>query len=175
MSQNAVAIGLKNLYLGPIEADGGMSQSLTLLGNAVEGTPVLTFEEGERTDFNIEQSNDPFYSQVTPGNKVFTLSIYDVTPAKMFQFFGGSLVVGAGTGNPDVWEAPALFPDLEQSVLAEHMNGGYLEIPRAKISALAQWNFQKNLLPQLDLNITVLTPTKVDEPPLRFTQGVYTP
>lgn len=175
MSQNAVAIGLKNLYMGAIEADGGMSQSLELISYAVEGTPVLTFEEGEKTDFNIEQSNDPFYSITVPGNKVLTLSIYGQSPALMYKYFGGELTTGATTADPDIWESPLLFPDMERSILAEHMNGGYLQIPRAKVVALVQWNFQKNLLPQIDLNITVLTPEKVDEPPMTFTQGAYTP
>ncbi len=175
MSVNAVAIGLKNLYMGAIAGDGGMSTSLELISNAVAGTPVLQFEEGEKTDFNIEQSNDPFYSITVPGNKVLSLSIYGLTPALMYKYFGGTLTVGGNTATPDVWEAPLLFPDLEKSILAEHMNGGYLKIPRAKVVALAQWNFQKNLLPQLDLTITVLTPEKENEPPMTFTQGAYTP
>jgi hypothetical protein len=85
------------------------------------------------------------------------------------------LTPGAGSGDPDVWQAPLLFPELEKSILAEHKQGGYLKIPRAKVSALAQWNFQKNALPQLDLTITVLTPEKENEPVMTFTQGSYTP
>lgn len=175
MSIVAVAIGLKNLYWGDIAGDGGMGTVLEPVSYSVEGTPVLNFEEGDKTDFNIEESNDPFYSITNPGNKVLTLSIYGQSPALMYKYFGGSLVVGSGSGSPDVWSAPLQFPDLEKSVLAEHTQGGYLSIPRAKISALVVWNFQKAALPQIDLTITILTPTKLNEPPMKFTQGAYVP
>lgn len=170
-----VAIGLKNLYLGAIALDGGMGTVLEPVSYSVEGTPVLNFEEGEKTDFNIEESNDPYYSITNPGNKVLTLSIYGLSPEVLEKYFGGTVTAGATSADPDIWEAPLLFPDLEMSVLAEHKQGGHLKIPRAKISALVVWNFQKAALPQIDLTITVLTPTKLNEPPMTFSTGPYIP
>ncbi len=168
-----VAIGLKNLYIGDIAADGGMGDSLDPVSYSVEGTPVLNFEEGEKTDFNIEESNDPYFSITNPGNKVLTLSIYGLSPAVLYKYFGGTLTPGATSADPDVWEAPLLFPELEKSIGAEHKQGGHLKIPRAKISALAVWNFQKAALPQIDLTITVLTPTKEGEKPMTSSTGPY--
>lgn len=173
MSVNAVAIGLKNMYMGAIASDGGMGTSLELVAYAIEGTPTLNFEEGDKTDFNIEQSNDPYYSITNPGNKVLTLSIYGVSPALMYKYFGGTLVIGATSANPDVWSAPATFPDLEKSIVLTHNQGGHLKIARGKISALVVWNFQKAALPQIDLTITILTPTKTAEPPMVFSEATY--
>jgi len=68
--------------------------------------------------------------------------------------------ITAVSASPESWEAPASSAELEQSVRATFKVGGKVEIPRAKIAAKLQLNFQKTKLAQVDLVITALIPTK---------------
>ena len=172
-----VKIGLSKFYMGPVAVDGDMGTVLESIPFHVEGTPVLTTEEGEQTDFNIEDSDAPYYTQRTQGNQVLTTSVYGVSAEMLALHFGGTYTPGAGSGDPDIWEAPLQIPEKEASIVAEHKDGGgYLEIRRAKVNAVLQWKFQKSGLPQVDLTITVLTPTKEGVKPLKFVDGgTYTP
>ncbi|HRQ17703.1 MAG TPA: hypothetical protein PL085_11545 [Agriterribacter sp.] len=175
-SKNVPLVGLKNLYIGDIASDGGMGTGLTPVSYSVEGTPVLTFEEGEQTDFPIEESDNPYYVIKTPGNKTFTLSIYGINAATMYKHFGGVLTPGATSADPDVWAAPAQFPELEKSIVAEHKQGGYLAIVRAKLNVTAEWKFQKSGLPQLNIEAIILAPTKDGVAPFTlYHGGDYTP
>lgn len=172
---NEVAIGLKSFYMGDVANDGGMGTALDKVSNAVIDTPVLSIPEGERVDFQIEDSDDPYYSKVTPGVKTLSISFFGLSAALLHKFFGGTLTPGATSSDPDVWESPLQILPFEASLIAEHSQGGHLKIVRASISATADWNFQKNNLPQINVVATVLTPTKADTKPMVFNSGPYTP
>lgn len=170
-----VAIGLSNLYIGDIASDGGMGTSLTAVSYSVIDTPVFNIPEGTTTDFPIEESDTPYFSKTTPGTPTLTLSIYGLSAAVLAKHFGGTAVVGATSGDPDTWQAPAQIPTFERSIVAEHSQGGYLSIVRASISATIDWNFQKNKLPQINLVCKVLTPTKAGVKAFSFSTAAYTP
>lgn len=176
MANKPVAIGLKGFYMGNVANDGGMGTSLAKVSNAVIDTPVLNIPEGEKVDFQVEDSDDPFYSKTTPGVKVLAMSFFGLSPEVLQKFFGGTVTPGATSGDPDVWEAPVQIPAFEASLVLEHSQGGYIEVPRASISATLDWNFQKNNLPQINLSATILTPTKNNTAPIKFfAGGTYVP
>lgn len=170
-----VAIGMSKLYMGPIAGDGGMGTGLTLVSYAVIDTPVFTTSEGTKTDFEIEDSDTPYYSKTAPGPTTFAASFYGLSAAVLSQFFGGVAVIGATSADPDTWEAPAQLPTYERSIAVQHTQGGHLEIVRASISATLEWAFQKNNLPRINMVATVLTPTKVNQWPYKFFTEDYTP
>jgi hypothetical protein len=167
-----VPIGLKNFYIGDVAGDGGMGTGLEKVSYAVIDTPVLTIPEGEKADFLIEDSDDPYFSKTTPGVKTLAISFYGLTAASLARWFGGVATIGPASG-VDTWEAPLQIATFEASIVAEHQQGGHLKIPRASISATADWNFQKNNLPQINVVATVLTPTKEGEPPMTFSTAEY--
>lgn len=176
MAKTSVKVGLKALYLSPVGEDGGMGTDFDQLPFNIEGVPVLTTEEGEQTDFPVEESDTPYYSIKNQGNQILTTSVYGINAEMLQKHFGGTYTPGGTSADPDVWEAPAQIPDKEVSVRLVHKNGGYLDIVRAKLSVILQWKFQKAGLPQLDFSFTVLTPTKPNTGPLKFyDDGVYTP
>lgn len=169
-----VAIGLKKFYMGDVAVDGGMGTGLSLVSNAVIDTPVLNIPEGETTNFEIEDSDDPFYSKTTPGVKTLNISFYVADVNVLEQFFGGVAVVGPASG-ADTWEAPLQIQNFEASIVAEHQQGGHMKIVRALVAATADWNFQKNNLPQINVVATILTPTKTNTAPISFSTADYTP
>lgn len=172
---SAVAIGLKNLYIGNIAGDGGMGTGLDKIDYAVIDTPLFSIPEGETTDFLIEQSDTPYYSKKTPGVPVFTVSIYGLSAAVLAKHFGGTYTPGATSADPGSWDAPDQILTQEKSIVAEHTQGGYLKIVRGAVSATADWNFQKNNLPRINLSISVLTPTKAGTKPFGFNEAAYAP
>lgn len=174
MATRDVAIGMKTFWMGDIADDGGFSTELEKVSFAVIDTPIFTLPEGDKTDFEIEDSDDPYFSSTKPGAKTFAISFYGLGATVLEKFFGGTAIVGPASGN-DTWEAPLQIPAFETSILAEHTQGGHLKITRASVVATMDWAFQKNNLPKINLVATVLTPTKENEPPYRFSTAPYVP
>lgn len=161
------SIGLSLLRLGAVGATGGMGATLTALGATVADTAVITTEEGSTTDFNIEESDSPFYSFLsTPGKVVFNWSTYDVDTSTLQRFFGGA----APAGTPAVWEMPDTIPTLEQSIEITTKDLWKIEIVRASVLARLQWAFQKTKLAQIDFTATVLQPTLTGTKKIKVTE-----
>lgn len=85
-------LGLISVELGEIESDGALSTSLTPVGETVIGSATMTTADPTITDFNIEESDSPIESIVTaPGKVTFAWSTYNIEPAEMVRFFGGTI------------------------------------------------------------------------------------
>ncbi|MEX6691258.1 hypothetical protein QTN47_27360 [Danxiaibacter flavus] len=163
--------GLEYIKMGNVAPDGGMGTSLTTLGGIVEGTPILEVPEGTTTDFNIEDSDEPYYSVTVPGKKTLKLSVYDIDVYILQKLWGGTVIPGATQTDPPTWQAPASQPQIEQSVEIKHRLGGVIKIARGKVVTTSQLKFQKNGLGQLDLTITILAPEKSGVPSWSMTAG----
>lgn len=163
--------GLDYIKMGPVAGDGGMGTSLTALGGIVEGTPILEVPEGTTTDFNIEDSDDPYYSVTVPGKKTLKLSVYDIDAYTLQKFWGGTVIPGATQADPPTWNAPASMQQVEQSIEIKHKLGGVIKIVRGKVVVTSQLKWQKNSLGQLDLTITILAPEKAGVASWSFTGG----
>lgn len=157
-------IGLENVKLGAIAGDGGMGTVLTNVGNTVEGSATLTTEEGQKTDFKIEESDSPIMSISTEADTMsLSWSSYDCDATQLQRMFGGT-VVPATSATGETWQAPDVIPEIEQSLEAIWKNGDKLQIPRAKIKASLAMSFNRGTLSQINITATVLQPTKVGEP-----------
>lgn len=172
-----VLYGLKGLYISDIASDGGMGSPV--LADAVKytkaGTPVLTTAQGTKTNFDIEESDTPYFSLNAPGDTTLSFSLYGMDAQQLYRFFGGTIVTGATSADPDTWEAPDTFPTLEKSILMVFTQGGSLQIVRGSVVVTPQILAQKNALPQIDFVITVLQPTKTNTKRMKFTQADLTP
>lgn len=161
-------IGLKQFLMGDVAPDGGMGTVLTELGPTVIDTALLTTEQPTVNDFPVEEKDDPFYTQVTPGKKTVTLSVYDVTPASLVRVLGGTATTDA-SGNA-IWECPQEYPQIEQSLRLITKKNGIVDIPRAKVYAVPQFNFRKSALWQVDISADILIPEKAGVAPVKYTQ-----
>lgn len=157
-------IGLTNIKLGAIEGDGGMGTSLSNVGNTVEGSATLTTEEGQKTDFKIEESDSPIMSINTEADTIsLTWATYDCDATQLQRMFGGT-IVPATSAQGETWQAPDVIPEIEQSLEGIWKNGDRLQMPRAKIKATLAMSFNRGTLSQMNITATVLQPTKVGEP-----------
>lgn len=163
-----VAIGLSSIKLGTIAGDGGLATSFTEVGYTVADTAILATEEGQTSEFNIEETDEAIYSIVSQkGKTTLSWSCYDVDPDTLIKFFGGTKTAGP----PAVWNAPDSVPEIEVSIQVNMKAGGKVEVVRAKIAAKLNWAFQKSKLAQIDIVATVLTPTKAATAPFRITNA----
>lgn len=154
--------GLKAASFGNIEADGGMSTTLAAIGATVSESAMVEFAEATSTEFEIEESDDPFFMINSPGKKTVKLSSYDTDPATLVKWFGGT-VTQDDDGN-DKWNIPSNSVNIEQSIKLEMLKGGIWTITRANINASLVWNLSKSKLPQVNITATILTPEKANEP-----------
>ncbi len=153
------SIGLESLKMGAIAADGGMGTALTQISATVSDSAALTTEEGSTTDFNIEESDAPFFSiQSSAQKQTLGWSSYDVDLDTMVRFYGG--VVATAADGKVSWDMPDTLPVLERSIEIVTKDGWKINIPRASITTKMQWNLQKTKLAQLDMTAVLLAPTK---------------
>lgn len=163
------SFGLASWKMGNIAGDGGMGTSLTQVGATVSDTASLTTDEGSKSDFNIEESDAPFFStESTAQKQTLNLSSYDVDLDTVARFFGGTV----NAGPPRTWDMPDTLPVIERSIEINTKDGWKIEIPRASITAKMQWNLQKTKLAQIDISAVILQPTKSGEPKATFTEPV---
>lgn len=164
-----ITIGLKSLKMGDIEEDGGMGTTLAALGQTYENTAVLTQEDGDETDFYVEEVDDPVETISKKGATTLEWAILDMTPDTLKKVLGGDVT---GTGEQAVWSGPTEVPEIEQSLeLISKKNIKY-EIPRARIKARLDVNFSKQEVGLVRITARVLTPTKTAEAPIKISKVV---
>ncbi|MEZ2446125.1 hypothetical protein AB6805_30630 [Chitinophaga sp. RCC_12] len=156
-------IGLSKIEFGDVAGDGGMGTVLAEFGATVSQTAVLANESPTVTDFPIEEQSAPFYSVSIDGKTTLAWSSYNVEPASLVLVKGGTVTTDAsGT----TWNAPNETPNMEKSLKVTMKDGTVVQVPRGKIDAVFQWNFQKDKLAQVDLTYTILLPEKANTPML---------
>lgn len=90
-------IGLVEILMGDIDATGAMGTVLTAVGNTVADSPAFSSTDPTFQKFNIEEQDGAVYSlTTTPATQTFKWSCYDVAPAVMQRFFGGTVIAGGG-------------------------------------------------------------------------------
>jgi hypothetical protein len=158
-----ISIGLKSLKIGNIAVDGGMGTSLTALAGTFEDTATIIQEEGETTEFFIEESDDPIESLTKKGGTNIEWSIADMTPATLVKVLGGEVT---GTGDAAKWNAPADVPSIEQSLEIISKKNIKYEFARVKIEARLDVNLSKKNVALVRVKAKVLTPTKAGVAPI---------
>lgn len=163
-------LGLVSIAMGAIANDGGMGTTLAAVGDTVEDSCVLASEDATETEIKTEESADPIEIISTPGKKTLTWETYNVDGAMMAKLFGGTYTAATtgGSPTPATWEAPAVFPDVEQSIEITDKKGNKIQIVRAKLAPRLQADLKKTALGKITIVATILTPTKANTAPLKF-------
>lgn len=161
MAKKVYTIGLAKIETGNIAADGGMGTSLEQLGYTYQDTCTMTQDDPETNDFYAEEVDDPVKSFSKAGKIVLSYQLMNPSPEAMVTLMGGT----ASKSNPsladnDTWNAPDAQPQIEKSVRITPAIGYIIEIPRAKITAKIDAQFQKSGMFVIQVTATVLTPEK---------------
>ncbi len=158
--------GITEIAIGAIAGDGGAGTTLASVGDIYEGTAEFVQDDNETTEHYSEIADDPFLVVTKKGKMTVKFSIVDVTPATLVLFLGGT---AAGTAPAETWASPATLPNIEQTVRITTREGFVILIARAKIVGKINWNLGRTEVAKIDVEATILTPTKALEPAVRLT------
>ena len=131
-AKKTYTIGLSKIEVGAIAEDGGMGETLDVLGYTYQDTCTMTQEDPETTDHYAEEVDDPVISISRGGKTNFNFSIMNPSVTVLADLLGGVGTPGTGS-TPDKWEAPDKIPVVEKSVRITPEQGLKFEIPRMKL------------------------------------------
>ena len=98
-AKKTYTIGLSKIEVGAIAEDGGMGETLDVLGYTYQDTCTMTQEDPETTDHYAEEVDDPVISISRGGKTNFNFSIMNPSVTVLADLLGG--VGTPGTGNLD--------------------------------------------------------------------------
>lgn len=159
MAEKIYTIGLSKIEIGAIAEDGGMSETLGVLGYTYQDTCTMTQEDPETTDHYAEEVDDPVVSISRGGKTNFNFSIMNPSVTVLADLLGGTATPGTGSA-PDKWEAPDKIPVVEKSVRITPEQGLRFEIPRMKLVSKINATFSKSGILLIEVAGTVMQPTK---------------
>ena len=154
-------LGLAKIEMGDMEVDGGMGQSLDVVGQTLQGTCNVTQEDPETNDFYAEELDDPVVSISKRGKTSLAFSVMNPDLEVLQKLFGGTIT---GTGPTEKWNAPAQLPVIEKSVRITPQMGLIWEFPRMKINAKINGQFSRENIFVIEVSGTALQPSKSGEP-----------
>ena len=158
-AKKTYTIGLSKIEVGTIAEDGGMGDTLAVLGYTYQDTCTMTQEDPETTDHYAEEVDDPVISISRGGKTNFNFSIMNPSVTVLADLLGGVGTPGTGS-TPDKWEAPDKIPVVEKSVRITPEQGLKFEIPRMKLVSKINATFSKSGILLIEVAGTVLQPTK---------------
>ena len=152
-AKKTYTIGLSKIEVGAIAEDGGMGETLDVLGYTYQDTCTMTQEDPETTD------HYPVISISRGGKTNFNFSIMNPSVTVLADLLGGVGTPGTGS-TPDKWEAPDKIPVVEKSVRITPEQGLKFEIPRMKLVSKINATFSKSGILLIEVAGTVMQPTK---------------
>ncbi|MFP3835354.1 hypothetical protein [Chryseobacterium sp. SIMBA_028] len=147
--------GLAKIEISSIATDGGMGTTLERLGEVKEGTFKVNQAEGDKTEFKVEEHDDPIFIRQKKGTLAFEFEIHNPDAKTFKQVWGGTVDATSGKYTPPT----NLFP-IERSLKITPEFGYGFDVPRAQISARFSDAMGKDSLLGIIVTATVLKPTK---------------
>lgn len=148
-----VTRGLTKIEYAQILSDGSTGTTWATLGYTAEGTAKLVEEDGTTTDFMAEESDTPIDSYTTTGKTKLNFSVIDPDTTTLEKALGGSVV-------STTWNRASTKPSIEYSWKVTTAKGLITTIPRGKVVGKLNSEFSKKNVFMIDIEVTVLTPTK---------------
>jgi hypothetical protein len=157
------SIGLTHIKVGAIANDGGMGQTLSILGVTYQDTAELVQDDPEITNIFSEENDEPEEVIEIAGAKKLKWSIMNYDPDQLKRVLGGT---STGNSPNKTWSAPISKDPIEMSIDILTKRNVSILIPRAKITAKLNFQFRKKGVALVDIEATILTPTKTNTDPM---------
>jgi len=146
--------GIQEVLFSPIAADGDIGTTFKALGKTLEDSFKIITEDGTKTTYNSEESDDAEFETVRGGSLGFEFQIMNPDADAFVELFGGSK---DAKGN---YEPADKTLNIEKSFkLIPEMGHGF-SVVRAKITAKFSDSMGKNALMGVIVSVKILTPTK---------------
>lgn len=145
--------GLSEILVGNVLETGLMPalNTLTKLGEVLEGTATMTQEAGDRTEFREEGVITPKVVIQKAGSWSWNFNIMNADPAMLASYLGGTVTNG-------VWNYLGETVNIEKAIMIKPKQGLYWQLPKAAISAVISGDFNEDGLVTLNFTVSPLSP-----------------
>lgn len=155
-----VKYSMASLKFGEIAADGTMGTTLAEVDDPVRDTAVITMADGNKTPFDQEIADDPYFAIRTPGDKTLNIDFYAKNATQLEKICGGTATAGTPPAG-DSWQ-PGPYESREMSVEVTMKDGSKVQLPRVALNYTFEWKFQRSGLPLIHLTGDILNPVDPD-------------
>lgn len=152
-----ISLGLSEVQVGAIAADGGEATSYTKIGKTYENTCKLTQEKADVTEHYEEGQSAPEVRKKKKKVPILTFSIMDPDCAFLQAYLGGTTT---GSGDDMEWSWSDTDEDIEASIRIIPEIGLVYTIPRADIEAIINADMSSQGINLVEFTVTPLKPTK---------------
>lgn len=159
-----ISLGLSEIQVGKIAADGGEATDYSKIGKTYQNTCKLQQETADVTEHYEEGQAAPEVRKKKKKVPVLTFSIMDPDPTFLKEYLGGTV---AGTGDDMEWSWSDTDEEIEASVRAIPEVGLVYTIPRADIEAVLNADMSSQGINLVDFTVTPLKPKKAGVPSIK--------
>lgn len=159
-----ISLGLSEIQVGQIAADGGEATSYTKIGKTYQNTCKLQQETGDVTEHYEEGQAAPEVRKKKKKVPVLTFSIMDPDPTFLEAYLGGTTT---GTGDDMEWSWSDTAEEIEASIRAIPEVGLVYTIPRGDIEAVLNADVSSQGINLVDFTVTPLKPKKAGVPSIK--------
>lgn len=159
-----ISLGLSEIQVGQIAADGGEATSYTKIGKTYQNTCKLQQETGDVTEHYEEGQAAPEVRKKKKKVPVLTFSIMDPDPTFLEAYLGGTTT---GTGDDMEWSWSDTAEEIEASIRAIPEVGLVYTSPRGDIEAVLNADMSSQGINLVDFTVTPLKPKKAGVPSIK--------
>lgn len=159
-----ISLGLSEIQVGQIGADGGEATSYSKIGKTYQNTCKLTQETADVTEHYEEGMSAPEVRKKKKKVPVLTFSIMDPDVSFLKAYLGGTT---SGTGDDMEWSWSDTDEEIEASIRAIPEVGLVYTIPRGDIEAVLNADMSSQGINLVDFTVTPLKPKKTGVPAIK--------
>jgi hypothetical protein len=152
-------VGCKNIKVGNLAADGGISTSLADIGKLYKQTVSLVEEDGQVTRHFAEGQRFPFLNVVDAAGVILKFTLTDISAAILAKWLGGTAATNTWTSATDSFS-------VEQSVTADTLFGVTIEVVRCFLYGKITWNMNRTEIAKIEVTGEIMQPDKTGSAPL---------
>jgi hypothetical protein len=154
------AIGVKDIKAGAIGAGGTMGTTLTSVGKIYKDTASLVEAAPTVTRHYSEGSKYPFLATLVAGETPLKFTIVDTSAEELAKWLGGTV-------DTDKWLAGLDQFSQELSIEVEGAMGINIQIARALVYGIINWNMSRTEIAKVEITAEVLEPEDAATPPVK--------
>lgn len=152
-----ISLGLSEIQVGNIAADGGCATVFKKIGKTYQNTCKISQDSADVTEHYEEGQSAPEVRKKKKKVPVLAFSIMDPDTTFLKAYLGGTVT---GAGDDAEWGWEDTDEDIEASIRVIPETGLVFTIPRADIEAVLNVDASSQGITLVDFTVTPLKPTK---------------
>lgn len=152
-----ISLGLSEIQVGDIAADGGCATVFKKIGKTYQNTCKISQDSADVTEHYEEGQSAPEVRKKKKKVPVLAFSIMDPDTTFLEAYLGGTVT---GDGDDAEWGWEDTDENIEASIRVIPETGLVFTIPRADIEAVLNVDASSQGITLVDFTVTPLKPTK---------------